>query len=59
MLHPGNLLDPGRMRSSACCSEIRIQIRIQLAKAGGPIIVIDKKIRDAKITVAELTGKKK
>jgi hypothetical protein len=50
MLHPGNLLYPNCMRSMVT--------RIQLGTAGGPAIAIDKEIRDAKITVVELTGKK-
>jgi hypothetical protein len=32
---------------------------IQLGTADGPAIAINKEIRDAKITVAELAGKKK
>lgn len=51
MLHPGNLLYAGCIRGSASC--------IQLGTAGDPATTIHKEIRDAKITVAELTGKKK
>ena len=51
MLHPGYLLRRGRIRNSPA--------HIRLGTAGGPAIAIDKEIRDAEITVVELTGKKK